>query len=122
MNDYSALLTRFNDCINTGDVGGLAELMSDEHTFIDTGGVAIRGKDACLNAWRGFFLAHPTYRNVFVAFSANDEAVSVSGYSVCPGHPELDGPALWSAVIRGGRFDEWRVYEDTPEARRTLSL
>jgi hypothetical protein len=41
--------------------------MPSGNTFIDTAGVAIRGKDARLNAWRGFLFAYPTYRNVFVS-------------------------------------------------------
>lgn len=122
MNDDAEPVIRLNECISTRDVEGLAALMSQDHSIVDTAGAAVLGRSACIDAWRGFFLAYPGYRNVFEAFSANGEAVTVSGHSLCPGHPELEGPALWLAIVRGGQLSEWRVYEDTPEARRELGL
>jgi ketosteroid isomerase-like protein len=122
MNDDAALAIRFNDCINAGDLDGLEGLMTADHTFTDTGGTAFRGKDACMEAWRGFFQAYPGYRNIFSTFATSGEAVTMAGKSQCPGHPELEGPALWSAVARGGRVAEWHVYEDTAVTRRALGL
>ena len=44
--DPRALLTalRFNDRINQRDLEGLAELMTDDHTFIDNSGNVTKGK------------------------------------------------------------------------------
>ncbi|WP_406366233.1 nuclear transport factor 2 family protein [Streptomyces sp. NBC_01546] len=63
--DPTALVVRFNDCINGRDIEGLARLMSDDHTFIDSEGGVVSGKRECLDAWRGFFESFPDYRNVF---------------------------------------------------------
>jgi ketosteroid isomerase-like protein len=118
----AALVARFNDCINSGDLAGLGRLMSDDHVFIDTAGDAVTGKPACLDAWRGFFEAYPGYRNFFESVRAKDGLVTVTGRSECPGHPVLEGPALWTAVVEKDRVSGWRVYEDTMETRNRLGL
>jgi ketosteroid isomerase-like protein len=120
--DEAALVTRFNDCINSRDLDGLGRLMSDDHIFIDTAGDAVTGKPACLEAWSGFFEAYPSYRNIFDSVREKDGLVTVTGRSECPGHPVLEGPALWTAVVEGGQVAQWRVYEDTSETRMQLGL
>ncbi|MFC5218447.1 nuclear transport factor 2 family protein [Streptomyces coerulescens] len=115
------VVRRFNAAINDRDLDGLASLMSEDHTFVDSGGGAVRGKQACVEAWRGFFAAFPDYRNTFTGLSVRDDVVAVSGHSECS-RPELAGPALWTARVTGTHVDEWRVYEDTPAVRRELGL
>ena len=123
MSDTEAVVAvRFNEMINAGDVDGLATLMSDDHTFIDTTGHAVSGKQACLAAWRGFFDAFPTYRNLFDHVRCTDGIVTIAGRSTCTDHPDLDGPALWTAVIEEALVSEWRVHDDTPATRQRLGL
>ena len=73
-------------------------------------------------AWRSFFDAYRGYRNVFEAVSARGKNVTVAGYSTCPGHPVLEEPALWTAVVGGNQVLEWRVYEDSAAVRRRLGI
>jgi hypothetical protein len=122
MTDGAAVAIRFNERISAGDVDGLAQLMSVDHTFIDTAGAAVIGRAACLEAWRRFFEAYPEYRNVFETVSSKGTDITIAGRSYCPGHPELEGPALWTAVVHGDEVVEWRVYEDTPARRHSLGL
>jgi ketosteroid isomerase-like protein len=119
--DQDRVAVGFNDCINSRDVGGLARLMSDDHRFVDSEGEVISGKDACLDAWRGFFEAFPDYRNVFDSMTARDDLVTIVGHSECA-EPTLAGPAMWTALIRGETVVEWRVYEDTPDVRKQLGV
>jgi ketosteroid isomerase-like protein len=112
---------RFNDRINARDLAGLAALMSDDHTFIDAAGASVVGRDACVEVWRGFFEAFPDYRNDFASAQVVGDVVTVVGRSVCS-VPELDGPALWTCVVRGDQVAQWRVYEDTPATRAALNL
>ncbi|MCX5011724.1 nuclear transport factor 2 family protein [Streptomyces sp. NBC_00555] len=119
--DPTALVVRFNDCINGRDIEGLARLMSDDHTFIDSEGGVVSGKQECLDAWRGFFESFPDYRNVFDSLTAREDVVTVVGHSVCS-EPSLAGPALWTARIRNGEVAEWRVHEDTPQVREQLAV
>ena len=116
------MVVSFNENINARDIEGLASLMSDDHVFVDTAGDSVTGKQACLEAWRGFFDAYPGYRNLFESVRAKDGVVTVIGRSECPGHPILEGPAVWTAVVVGDRVSQWRVHNDTAEVRDRLGL
>ncbi|WP_404961254.1 nuclear transport factor 2 family protein [Streptomyces sp. 147326] len=117
----TSVVVRFNDCINRRDLGGLAGLMPPDHTFVDTRGAVVSGRESCLEAWRGFFASFPDYRNAFASLTAREDVVTVVGHSVCS-EPGLEGPALWTARIRDGQVVEWRVHEDTPDVRRRLAV
>ncbi len=116
-----ALTRTFNEHINNRDLNGLAALMTDDHTFIDTAGHATCGKSKCLEAWRGFFTSFPDYRNVFDSLVVDDDCVVVVGRSSCA-DVRLNGPAMWVAKVNGDRLAEWRVLEDTPTNRRTCGI
>ncbi|WP_369269357.1 nuclear transport factor 2 family protein [Streptomyces sp. R11] len=119
--DAVDVVQHFNAAINDHDLTELASLMTDDHTLVDIEGGTVIGKQACIEAWRGFFAAFADYRNVFTDLAVRDEVVSVSGYSLSS-RPEFAGPALWSARVTGELVGEWRVYTDSPEARRELGL
>jgi ketosteroid isomerase-like protein len=119
--DPVTVVLRFNDCITAGDVDSLADLMTSDHCFVDTEGLAVVGRDACRAAWVGFFAAFPDYRNVFTVVRAGPAAVSVRGHSICAA-PELAGPALWAAAVRDGRIARWQVFQDTAANRALLGL
>ena len=115
------LVLQFNEHINNRDADGLGMLMSDDHEFIDTDGNVERGRDRCLGAWRGFFNQFPDYRNTFVELTARNDLVVVVGYSTCS-VDVLDGPAIWTAHVRGDTISQWRVYHDTSETRQSLGV
>ena len=110
---------RFNECITAGDVDALTELMSNDHTFVDTEGEVTSGRGACRDVWRGFFDAFPGYHNTFTSVTINGESVVMTGFST-GSVPALSGPALWSVIIRGDRVAQWRVWHDTPGNRAIL--
>lgn len=103
--DPVSVAGRFNDSINDRDIDGLASLMADDHTFVDTEGGVVSGRHACLEAWRGFFTAFPDYRNIFASFTMRGDVVTIVGHSLCS-MPGLAGPALWTATISGGKVAE----------------
>lgn len=111
----------FNDCINRGDLDGLADLMTEDHTFIDSSGEVHAGKHSMVAGWEEFFLSYPDYRNHFRYWETRDDQVLIMGYSTCSSDA-LDGPALWTARVRESRVSEWRVYLDTAENRQALGL
>jgi ketosteroid isomerase-like protein len=115
------LVTAFNAAITRQDLDALTALMAEDHTFTDTGGGTVRGRDACRAAWAGFFVNFPDYRNEFAALHEDGDEVVAEGRSHCS-EPTLDGPALWSATVRIGRLATWRVYDDTAENRAALGL
>jgi ketosteroid isomerase-like protein len=111
----------FNDCINARDLAGLTALMTDDHTFVDSEGSTTTGRDACVEAWRGFFASFPDYCNVFDTVTSEGDSVYIAGRSECS-EPELAGPALWRAVVHDGRVAHWQIYVDSPHARSELGL
>jgi ketosteroid isomerase-like protein len=119
--DPTSVAVRFNECINARDLDGLAQLMPEDHTFVDSGGGVVSGKEECLAAWRGFFESFPDYRNTFTSLTAHGDVVAIAGHSECS-EPALAGPALWTAEVRGGAVATWRVYEDSAEARLRLGV
>ncbi len=109
--DAVAVVEAFNDAINARDLAALSALMSDGHRFVDAAGASVDGKAACVEAWRGFLAAFPDYRNDFDDVRETDDGVvDVRGRSTCS-VPELDGPAVWRAVVRDGHVDVWQVSE-----------
>jgi ketosteroid isomerase-like protein len=120
-NNQQELITRFNEFVSARDLDGLAALMTHDHTFIDTADKITRGKEKALEAWRGFFQHFPDYRNLFDTFTIESDSVTVVGHSVCS-DKRLEGPAIWTAKVRGNQVAEWRVYEDTPANRRRLGV
>jgi SnoaL-like domain len=112
----------FNAQINAADLRALASMMSEDHRFIDTQGNVVSGKPACISAWSGFFRAFPGYRNRFVSYHDFDSTVLITGFSECPNHPELTGPAIWSVTVMADRLTEWRIYPDTVTNRIRLGI
>ncbi|BAS08780.1 hypothetical protein AHiyo4_22020 [Arthrobacter sp. Hiyo4] len=97
MDDAAGVAMGFNECINARDLTGLARLMANDHSFIDTDGNACTGKSVCIEAWRSFFESFPGNRNIFEAVLARGNRVTFVGHTVCPGFSALEGPALWTA-------------------------
>lgn len=104
------VVLRFNSAINARDLEALAQLMTDDHCFIDSAGTRVQGKRACVEAWRGFFAAFPDYRNEFEQLEERDGVVTVHGRSHCS-VAALAGRARWTARVRGDQVAEWRVHE-----------
>ena len=111
----------FNEQINHRDLEALTEMMTDDHTFIDSEGDIVKGKKEMKKGWADFFVQYPDYRNIFTRIESRGNLVIIMGYSECSYTP-LQGPALWTAHIRDGKVAEWRVYEDTLQNRRKLHI
>jgi len=112
---------QFNDRISDRDIDGLGQLMTEDHTFIDKSGKVSRDHVAMIKGWTEFFEVYPDYRNIFTRVEVQGNRVIMLGRSECFYKP-LDGPAIWTAIIRDGLVAEWRVCEDTAEIRRELGL
>lgn len=119
--DPREVVTQFNQCINNRDITGLSKLMSENHLFIDSENNRQSGKDEMLKAWKDFFDQFPDYKNHFSRIELKKDRVVITGHSSCSFKP-LDGPAIWTAVVKDGLVEEWRVYDDTDENRDELGL
>jgi ketosteroid isomerase-like protein len=113
--DAPAVVLAFNEAINRRDVDALARLMNEGHRFVDPSGAAVHGRDACLEAWRGFFDTFPDYRNVFDEIAdLGGGLVVVRGRSECS-VAALEGPAAWRVVVIDSLVDVWQVSERGPD-------
>lgn len=119
--DPKLIALLFNASINARDLEGLLARMTDDHRFVDTENHVVEGRAAVERAWRGFFEAFPDYHNHFETLTSRGERVFILGRSTCS-FAGLEGPAVWTAVIRGERVAEWRVYPDDAASRRALGL
>jgi ketosteroid isomerase-like protein len=112
-----AIVLRFIDRINTHDVGGLALLMSDDHTFIDAHGNQVSGKAQMTEAWRAYFEWFPDYRiEITDAFELSD---SVALFGFAGGSfrgKETEGwrlPVALKAIVKDDCVTLWQVFADT---------
>src|SRR3989304_9056567 len=118
-----SIALKFNEKINEQDPEGLAELMTEDHTFIDSDGATTKGKETIKKVWKEFFKEYPDYQNPFTCVTTQNNIVVVVGYSTCS-HKPLNRHNIWTAKIRGKRVSEWRVIwlnqrQEKPNERQT---
>lgn len=119
--DPKYIALKFNECINSQDIKGLVNLMTEDHSFIDISEELHQGRDEMQKGWEEFFNLYPDYQNIFSRVESRDNLVIMLGYSTCSYNP-LDGPAIWTAKIKKNLISEWRVYEDTQSNRELLGI
>jgi len=116
-----SIALRFNERINTRDLTGLGEMMTEDHVFVDIPGEIHEGRALMVSGWFDFFKNYPDYRNNFTRIEVKGGLVVMVGFSECSYNP-LDGPAIWTAKIRDGLVAEWRVYDDKQDVREELGI
>lgn len=119
--DPKLIALQFNECINEQDIDGLAELMTENHTFIDREGKTGHTKEIMARGWREFFRMFPNYRNTFTRIQSTDNLVVIVGSAYWSEEQPYD-PVIWTATIVDDLVQEWRVYSDTAANRQALGL
>jgi ketosteroid isomerase-like protein len=111
------LIIAFVAAINARAPEALAELMSDDHTFIDAHGNEVVGREKMLGGWRGYFEWFPDYQIEVVQIFEGGEDFGLFGYAggSFKGNPELSWrlPAAWKVAVGDQRVALWQVYADT---------
>jgi ketosteroid isomerase-like protein len=120
-------VAEFVDRINARDVDGLAALMTDDHELIVFDEAPLRGRGANVNAWRGYFASFPEYVIWPHEAVSRGGVVAVLGHTTgshlgLPDEQERKLTLIWLAEVVDGRLRSWRLVEDTPDRRRSLSL
>lgn len=110
----------FMERINARDAGKLAELMTEDHIFIDSLGRSVRGREAMREGWKGYYAFCPDYwvshedihsdGNVVAVFGAAGGTIRSEG-KLLPEN-KWQTPAAWRVVVEKGLIKEWRVYAD----------
>jgi ketosteroid isomerase-like protein len=118
----------FNDAINRHDVDDIGSFMTENHTFIDSGGGKTTGRDNMKAGWKQFFEMFPNYRNEIYGYLQSGSIVM--GYGQATGtydgsrglvaENRISMPAAWRAVVDSGLVREWQVYADWSEAGKII--
>jgi len=104
---------QFMDRINQRDPDKLAELMTEDHVFIDSLKNQVRGRPAMTKGWRGYYAMCPDYWVSHEDVFANGNVVATFGSAggTINGN-KWEIAAAWRAMVRDGLVQEWRVYAD----------
>jgi len=99
--------------INQRDAGRLAELMTEDHVFVDSLGRASRGRETMRAGWQIYYAMCPDYWVSHDCIVADGPVAAVFGAA----GGTIEGvvwrtPAAWRAVVEGGLVREWQVYAD----------
>ncbi len=114
------MVLEFMDRINQRDPDKLAELMTEDHVFIDSLGQTMRGRATMRKGWQGYYAFCPDYwvshedifqsGSIVAVFGAAGGTISVKGKLLAEN--KWRTPAAWRAVVENGLVREWRVYAD----------
>src|SRR5213595_2801189 len=105
------------DRINAHDVDGLANLMSDDHRFIDPQGNEVVGRETMTAGWRGYFEWFPVYAIEVNEIFEQGDTFAMFGFAggSFKGQSKSSWklPAAWKAIVKDGRVALWQVFADT---------
>ena len=110
----------FFERINERDANRLAELMTEDHVFIDAIGGEVRGREKMHAGWQGYYAMCPDYWVSHERIFANGREVAIfgeAGGTIAPDGKLLPEnqwrtPAAWLVVVEDGLVKQWRVYAD----------
>jgi ketosteroid isomerase-like protein len=112
MHDIETVL-EFLHRINQRNVDKLAELMTEDHVFVDSLGNQMRGREKMRAGWRGYYTMCSDYWVSQEEIFENGNRVAVFGAAGGTiGANVWRTPAAWLAVVEKGLMKEWRVYAD----------
>jgi len=122
------VVAAFITAINRHDLAALADLMSEDHTFIDPQGRRVSGRKEMITGWKAYFAMFPDYE-ILVDTTLNVNGTvavfgSVSGtYNGKRGlvpKNRIAMPAAWKANVADGKVKLWQVYCDWSEGLRII--
>ncbi len=118
----------FVDRINHQDTDGLAELMTEDHRFIDSMGQIMTSRETMRQGWKYYFAMVPDYALTPKSWLSDGAVVIMLG--TAGGTYSPDGvrtperswscPAACRALIRGTLVAEWQVYADNEPIRQLM--
>ena len=131
MGAYETVIVRdFIAAINRRRPAEMSELMTEDHTFVDSLGREESGRWAAIAGWTEYFRCFPDYSIRIEMLLSQGSHVAVFGsasgtYSGPQGlvaENRMEMPAAWRAVVEQGRVKRWQVYADGTEGRRVMAM
>jgi GNAT superfamily N-acetyltransferase len=119
----------FITAINSHSPDAISRLMTDDHTFVDSGGTVQTGRESMTEGWAGYFRMFPDYQIQADCIFADKNLVAVFGSAAGTYNgkrglvPEnrIEMPAAWKAIVEKGRIRHWQVYTDWTEGCKIIS-
>jgi uncharacterized protein (TIGR02246 family) len=118
----------FVEKINEHDVNGIAELMTDDHTFIDSMGIVMKGKKKMKTAWEGYLSWIPDYEITVVNTLLTGDSVGLFGtakgmfaFDEKSESNKFEIPAAWRAKVKDKLISEWQVFADNESVRNIIN-
>jgi hypothetical protein len=102
---------KFVEAINRGDSKALIKLQTEDFTLVDAEGGVFHGR----SGWEDYFSAYPKYKIHVQKILTGGNGVAIIGKttgSQVPPEIEEKETVLWTAEIRDGLVEEWRLYTD----------
>ena len=129
MSNEIDVVEAFIAAINRRSPAEIAELMTEDHTFVDSRGRVESGREHMTTGWVAYFRLFPDYRIVAESLLADGPLVAVFGsasgtYSGRRGpvaENRIEMPAAWRAVVENGKVSRWQVYADWTEGVRIIA-
>ena len=124
----ASVVAAFIAAINRHDIAALSDLMSEDHTFIDSLGGRVSARKEMVAGWKAYFALFPDYE-ILVDTTLTDNGTvavfgSVSGtYNGKRGliqNNRIAMPAAWKARVADGKVRLWQVYCDWTEGLRII--
>ena len=122
------IVKSFIDAINQGNVTQLSDMMTEDHTLIDTNGKISSGRENMIRGWEAYFRSFPDY-NVKVESILQDGKI-IAVFGSCFGTyngkrglvPEnrIEMPAAWKAIVKNDKIKLWQVYADWTEGLKII--
>ncbi|MGA2173808.1 MAG: nuclear transport factor 2 family protein [Verrucomicrobiota bacterium] len=118
----------FIAAINRRRPSEICELMTEDHTFVDSAGGSTSGREKMAAGWEGYFRMFPDFEIKVESIQGDKGLVAVFGstsgtYQGKRGLvPEnrIEMPAAWRAIVTNGKIKLWQVYADWTEGCKIM--
>jgi limonene-1,2-epoxide hydrolase len=122
------IVKAFIAAINRHDLSELSRLMTEDHTFVDSAGGTVSGREKMSAGWKQYFAMFPDYEIRVERLLADKGLVAVFGsasgtYNGRRGlvaENRIAMPAAWQAAVENGKIKLWQVYADWTEGFKTI--
>jgi ketosteroid isomerase-like protein len=121
------MVAAFITAITARDVDALSTLMTDDHELVVFDEPPSCGREANVEAWRGYVSSFPAYVITPHETVERDGVVAVLGHTTgshlgLPDDEERQLTLIWVAQVVDGTIRSWRLVDDTRENRRSLGI
>ena len=122
------IVEAFIAAINHHDLPAIANLMTEDHTFVDSAGAVHSGRKNMTVGWKQYFQMFPDYEIHIEKLLADQALVAVFGSAsgtyngkrgLVPAN-KIAMSAAWKAQVDNGKIKLWQVYADWTQGSKIM--